>query len=89
MEDPNKFMDEPEEKMNQAIRDWYDKTYTSGLKMGAKYMAIGASSIMKKHLHKNTKATLRDYQRCIEELSKFLDVQLKTQQNENKGENKS
>ena len=89
MEDPSKFMDGQDEKIKEVIHDWYDKTYTSGLKMGAKYMAIGAATIMKKHLGENSKPTLRDYKRCVEELSSFLEVQLKTQQNENTKENES
>ena len=87
MEDiQNALPDINDDKVKQVIHDWYDKTYNSGLKTGAKYMAIGAASIMKKNLEKNVKPTLRDYKRCIQELSDFFEVQLRTQQNENKKE---
>ena len=92
MEDQNNMFeveDDNDEKMKKVIHDWYNKTYTSGLKTGAKYMAVGAASIMKEHLEKEKEPTLRDYKRCIKALSEFFEVQLKTQQNENKKETNS
>jgi hypothetical protein len=77
-----------ENELKTVVERWYESTYTSGLKLGARYMAIGASSIMNKHLSKKEKEpTLRDYKRCIKELADFLEVQLKTQQNETQKEN--
>ena len=72
------------DELRQTIEKWYDKFHTQGLKLGAKYMAIGATSIMKHHLSTpGKKPSLRSYERCIADLNKFFAVQLNTQQNEN------
>ena len=82
-----------EEELREVIEEWFDRTRTQGLKLGAKYMALGAMGIIKKHLVKpGKKPSLRSYERCIDELNKFFMVQLKekeTQQNESEQEENS
>lgn len=82
-----------EDELREVIEGWFDRTRTQGMKLGAKYMALGAMSIINKHLVKpGKKPSLRSHERCIEELSKFFSVQLKetsTQQNESEQEENS
>ena len=51
------------------------------VKLGAKMVSLATIEIIKKHLKKTTKPSLRDYQRCIDEIIKILSVQL-TEQND-------
>jgi hypothetical protein len=62
-------------------KDWFEKTRTRGMKIGATYISAAVYGMIEKHLRKNSKPSLRDYQRCINEITKIISVQL-TQQNE-------
>ena len=69
-----------EEELREVITDWYERTRTDGLRIGAKYMAAGVFGAIQKNLNK-AKPSLRDYERCIKDIKKIIAVQL-TQQDE-------
>ena len=72
-----------EDELKQIIGDWFESTRTAGMKVGATYISAAIFSMIQKHIKKKTgaKPSLRDYQRCIDEIIQIISVQL-TQQND-------
>lgn len=89
MEEQNKVLDKAiaelknadEESLKEFIEKWFEKTRTDGLKIGARFISAAVAGVIQKHLKKTSKPSLRDYQRCINEINKIISVQL-TQQND-------
>ena len=78
-----------EAELEKVIKQWFERTRTDGLKIGAKYMSAAVAGVIEKHLKKTTKPSLRDYQRCVNEIIQIISVQLKqnTEQNDSIMEN--
>ena len=76
-----------DDALKKTIEDWYEKTRTTGMKLGAQMICVAGENILKKHLTKRGKPSLRDYERATAELAKLFSVPLKdiTEQN-NSGE---
>ena len=70
-----------EETLQKTIEDWFERTRTQGLRIGAQYISAAIFGIIQKHIVKKAKPSLRDYKRCIDEIVKIVSVQL-TQQND-------
>ncbi len=70
-----------EETLQSTIEKWFESTRTDGMKLGAKMISAAIFGIIKKHLKKKAKPSLRDYQRAIDEIVQIIAVQL-TQQND-------
>ena len=70
-----------EESIKKVVEDWFERTRTDGLKIGARFIAAAVMGKVQKHLDKPGKPSLRDYERCIADIKKMLVVQL-TQQND-------
>lgn len=97
MEEQNKMIKQAVEELKGAdeaelekvIKQWFERTRTDGLKIGAKYMSAAVAGVIEKHLKKTTKPSLRDYQRCVNEIIQIISVQLKqnTEQNDSIMEN--
>lgn len=75
-----------EDELRATIERWFESTRTQGLKIGAQFISAAVFGAIKKHLKKSGKPSLRDYQRCVDEIMKIISVQL-TQQNDSE-ENK-
>ena len=78
-----------EESLQKVIEDWFERTRTQGLKLGAQYISAAIFGVISKHIIKKVKPSLRDYKRCIDEIIKIVSVQLKqqdTQQNDSEAE---
>lgn len=75
------------EELKTVIKDWFEKTRTQGMRLGAQMICVAGEDILKRHLTKKTKPSLRDYERATAELVKLFSVPLKniTEQN-NSGE---
>lgn len=88
----SKAMDEVknanEDELKKIIEDWFERTRTDGLKIGAQFIAAAVMGKIEKHLSKPGKASLRDYERCIADIKKILIVQL-TKQNDSTENNTS
>ncbi len=69
-----------EDELRAVIEKWFEATRTQGLKLGASYISAAIMGAMQKHLHKESKVTLRDYRRCIDDISKIIAVPLKKQE---------
>ena len=70
-----------EESLKKVIEDWFERTRTDGMKIGAQFIAAAVMGKIKKHLTKPGKLSLRDYERCIADIKKILAIQL-TKQND-------
>lgn len=66
-----------ENTLKETIEKWYGQVRTDGLRIGAKTISVVVYGAIKKHLlTKRTKPSLRDYQRCVDEIWKVVSVQL-------------
>lgn len=74
-----------EDELREVITAWYERTHTDGLRIGAKYMAAGVFGAIQKNLNK-AKPSLRDYERCIKDITKIVTVQF-TQQDDSQEQN--
>ena len=72
-----------EETLRDTIEKWFESTRTAGMKIGAQFISAAIFGVVQKHIKKKSgaKASLRDYQRCADEIIKIISVQL-TQQND-------
>lgn len=77
-----------EEELRELIEQWFDRTRTDGMKIGARFIAAAVMGKIQKHLDKPGKTSLRDYERCIADLKKILVVQL-VEQDDSKQNNTS
>jgi hypothetical protein len=68
-----------EDDLKKVIEQWFESTRTQGLKLGAQYISAAIFGIIQKHLKKKAKPSLRDYQRCMDEIIGIISVQLTTQ----------
>jgi O-acetyl-ADP-ribose deacetylase (regulator of RNase III) len=75
-----------EESLRKVIENWFESTRTSGMKIGAQYISAGIFGIIQKHIKKKAKPSLRDYQRCMDEIIQVISVQL-TKQNDSEETN--
>lgn len=70
-----------EEALKQIIEKWFESTRTTGMKLGAQFISVAIFDVIKKHLKKKAKPSLRDHQRAIDEIINIISVQL-TQQDD-------
>lgn len=70
-----------EEQLRKVIENWFERTRTQGLKIGAQFISAAIYGVIQKHIIKKEKASLRDYKRAMDEIIKIISVQL-TQQND-------
>ena len=77
-----------EEQLTKTIEQWFERTRTQGMKIGATYLSAAVYGTIEKHLKKSTSPSLRDYKRCIDDIIRIVSVQLKqsTQQNDSEVE---
>lgn len=70
-----------EEQLRKVIENWFERTRTDGLKIGAKFISAAIYDVIKNNLLKKEKPSLRDYKRCIDGIINIISVQL-TEQND-------
>lgn len=70
-----------EVQLKELIEKWFESTRTAGMKIGAQFISAAVYGVIEKNLKKKSKASLRDYQRCVDGILKIVAVQL-TQQND-------
>ena len=70
-----------EESLQKVIEDWFERTRTQGLKLGAQYISAAIFGVIQKHTKKVGKVSLNDYKRMTAEIIKIISVQL-TKQND-------
>lgn len=94
MEEQNKVIEEAvaelksadESELKKVVEQWFERTRTDGLKIGAKFISAAVAGVIEKHLKKGKDASLRDYKRMTDDILKIISVQL-TQQNDSEDDN--
>lgn len=78
-----------EETLRSTVEQWFESTRTAGMKIGAQFISAAIFGVIEKHIRKKTgaKASLRDYQRCTDEIIKIISVQLTPQNDLEENEN--
>ena len=71
-----------EEELKATIEKWFESTRTDGMRIGAYYISASIYGAIRKNLNKAGKISLNDYRRCIKDITKIIDVQLITEQND-------
>ena len=67
-----------EESLQKVIEDWFERTRTSGMKIGAQYISAAIFGVIQKHTKKAGKVSLNDYRRMTAEIIKIISVQLQS-----------
>ena len=81
----NEVKNATEDELREVIEKWFESTRTSGMKIGATYIAAAVYGAIEKNLKKGSQSSLRDYQRAVKRIIEIVSVQLKqeeTQQND-------
>ena len=72
------------EELKKTIEQWYEKTRTQGMKIGAQMISAAVAGVIEKNLSKKQNPSLRDYKRMTDSIIKIVSVQIKqtsTEQN--------
>lgn len=75
----NEIKNANEDELKKVIEQWYEKTRTDGLKIGAKMISAAIYGVIQKHT-KKASPSLRDYKRMTDEIVKIISVQLTKQE---------
>jgi hypothetical protein len=78
-----------EDTLRSTIEKWFESTRTAGMKIGAQFISAAIFGVIQKHTKKKNgaKVSLRDYQRCVDEIIKIISVQLTRQNDSEENEN--
>ena len=74
-----------EESLRKVVEDWFSRTRSDGMKIGASYISAAVYGTIQKYLKKGAQSSMRDYKRAVDDIIKIVSVQLKqqnTQQND-------
>jgi len=67
-----------EENLRKVIEDWFERTRTDGMKIGAQFIAAAVLGAIDKNLTKGLySSSLRDCQRALKRVIEIVSVQLK------------
>lgn len=66
-----------EEELRQIAEKWFEETRTTGMQIGAQFIATAVFGAIDKNLKKGLNSSLRDYQRAIKRIIEIVSVQLK------------
>lgn len=75
-----------EAELKKVIEQWFERTRTDGLKIGAQFISAAVAGVMKKHLKKGKDSSKRDLERCVRDIYNIVSVQL-TKQNDLEDDN--
>ena len=73
-----------DKELKKTIEQWYEKTRTQGMKIGAQMISAAVAGVIEKNLSKKQNPSLRDYKRMTDSIIKIVSVQIKqtsTEQN--------
>ena len=80
----NEIKNKSDEELKKTIEEWYEKTRTQGMKIGAQMISAAVAGVIEKNLSKKKNPSLRDYKRMTDSIIKIVSVQIKqtsTEQN--------
>ncbi len=72
-----------EETLRSTVEKWFETTRNQGLKIGASYISAAIYGVIKKHIIKKEKASLRDYKRMTDEIIQIISIQLTEEARQN------
>lgn len=70
-----------ENELKRVIEQHFEGVRAQGMKIGAQFIAAAVYGAIEKNLKKDSRPSLRDYQRAIKRVTEIVSVQL-TQQND-------
>ena len=82
LEVADEIKNKSDEELKKTIEQWYGKTRTQGLKLGARMICTAGTDILTKHIGKKDKPSLRDYKRATEELIHLFSIPIKQAETE-------
>lgn len=74
-----------EESIRKVVEDWFEKTRTDGMKIGAYFVSAAVAGAIEKNLKNGMQSSHRDFERAIKRVLEIVSVQLRqneTQQND-------
>lgn len=74
-----------EDSLSKIIEDWFERTRTDGMKIGAYFVSAAVAGAIDKNLTDGMGSSRRDFERAIKRVMEIVSVQLKqqeTQQND-------
>ena len=80
----NEIENKSDEELKKTIEQWYERTRTQGIKLGAQMISAAIAGVIEKSLNKKQNPSLRDYKRMTDSIIKIISVQIKqmsTEQN--------
>lgn len=69
-----------EEQLKKIIEDWFESTRTSGMKIGAQFIAAAVIGAINKNLKNGMSSSHRDFERAIKRIFEIVSVQLKQEE---------
>ena len=69
-----------EEQLKKVIEDWFESMRTSGMKIGAKFIAAAVMGAINKNLKNGMNSSHRDFERAIKRIFEIVSVQLKQEE---------
>ena len=67
-------------ELKKCIEEWFEKTRSQSMRIGASYIAAAVYGAIEKNLKKGSQSSLRDYQRAIKRILEIVSVQLNQQE---------
>jgi hypothetical protein len=74
-----------EESSKKVIENWFERTRTDGMRIGAYFVSAAVAGAIDKNLKDGMNSSRRDFERAIKRVLEIVSVQLKqkeTQQND-------
>lgn len=69
-----------EESLQKVIEDWFERTRTDGMKIGAYFISAAVAEAINKNLKDGMNSSRRDFERAIKRVLEIVSVQLKQQE---------
>ena len=66
-----------EESLRKVVEDWFERTRTDGMKIGAYFVSAAVARAIEKNLKDGMKSSHRDFERAIKRVLEIVSVQLK------------
>lgn len=66
-----------EEQLKKVIEEWFERTRTDGMKIGAYFVSAAVAGAIEKNLKDGMKSSHRDFERAIKRVMEIVSVQLK------------
>lgn len=69
-----------EESLKKVIEDWFERTRTDGMRIGAYFVSAAVAGAIDKNLKDGMNSSRRDLERAIKRVMEIVSVQLKQEE---------